>query len=98
MADQQGEQSARSLCDQLQITTEELRARLAFLSFGEQDRRNLVEIRDVISSGVEELIGGFYDHLLQFEELRGILSDSTARGATQGVAAPVLAQPWATRR
>ena len=77
MADQQGKQSASSLCDQLQITTEELRARLAFLSFGEQDGRNLVEIRDVISSRVDELIGGFYDHLLQFEELRGILSDST---------------------
>ena len=75
MADQQGEQSARSLCDQLQITTEELRARLAFLSFGEQDGRNLVEIREVISSGVEELIGRFYDHLMQFEELREILSD-----------------------
>jgi len=26
---------------------------LEFLSFGEQDRRNLVEVRDVISSRVE---------------------------------------------
>jgi diguanylate cyclase (GGDEF)-like protein len=29
----------------------------------------------VISSHVDELAGHFYDHLLQFEELRGILSD-----------------------
>ena len=29
----------------------------------------------MISSRVEEIIGEFYDHLLQFEELRGILSD-----------------------
>ena len=71
----QGTQAARSLCDQLQITAEELQTRLAFLSFGEQDGRNLVEIRDVISSHVDEIIGEFYDHLLQFEELRGILSD-----------------------
>jgi len=75
MAEQQGEQAASSLCDQLQITGEELQTRLAFLSFGEQDERNLVEIRDVISSCVEEIIGEFYDHLLQFEELRRILSD-----------------------
>lgn len=76
MAEQQGEQAARRLCDQLQITAEELQTRLAFLSFGEQDGRNLVEIHDVISSHVDEIIGAFYDHLLQFEELRGILSDA----------------------
>jgi diguanylate cyclase (GGDEF)-like protein len=75
MAEQQGTQAARSLCDQLQITTEELQIRLAFLSFGEQDGRNLIEIHDVIVSHVDEIIGEFYDHLLQFEELRGILSD-----------------------
>ena len=54
MAEQQGTQAARSLCDQLQITAEELQTRLVFLSFGEQDGRNLVEIRDVISSRVDE--------------------------------------------
>ena len=75
MAEQDGTQATRSLCDQLQITAEELRTRLTFLSFGEQDGRNLVEIRDVIASRVDEIIGEFYDHLLQFEELRGILSD-----------------------
>ncbi|MCE9535723.1 MAG: diguanylate cyclase [Nitrospirae bacterium] len=77
MAEQDGRQATRSLCDQLQITAEELRTRLAFLSFGEEDGRNLVEIRDVIASRIDELIGEFYDHLLQFEELRGILSDPT---------------------
>ena len=75
MAEQWGTQAARSLCDQLQITAEELQTRLAFLSFGEQDERNFVEIREVISSRVDEIIGEFYDHLLQFEELRRILSD-----------------------
>jgi diguanylate cyclase (GGDEF)-like protein len=77
MAEQQGTQVARSLCDQLQITAEELQTRLACLSLGAQDERNLVEIRDVISSCVEEIIEEFYDHLLQFDELRGILSDPT---------------------
>ncbi len=75
MAEQQGMQATGSLCDQLQVTEEELQTRLAFLSFGQQDRQNLVEIHDVISSHVDEIIGEFYDHLLQFEELRGILSD-----------------------
>ena len=75
MAEQPGTKATRSLCDQLQITAEELQTRLAFLSFGEQDGRNLVEIRDVISSCIDEIIGEFYDHLLQFDELRVILSD-----------------------
>ena len=66
MAEQQGEQPSSSLCDQLQITGEELQTRLAFLSFSEQDRRNLVEIHDVIVSHVDEMISEFYDHLLQF--------------------------------
>ncbi|OGW49410.1 MAG: hypothetical protein A2V62_00850 [Nitrospirae bacterium RBG_19FT_COMBO_58_9] len=77
MSEQQGTQATRSLCDELQITAEELQSRLAFLSFDAQDGRNLVEIREVISSRIDEMIGAFYDHLLQFEELRGILSDPT---------------------
>jgi diguanylate cyclase (GGDEF)-like protein len=77
MAEQQGEQAASSLCDQLQITGEELQTRLAFLSFGEQDRQNLSEIHDGIAAHVDEIIGSFYDHLLQFEELRRILFNAT---------------------
>ena len=76
MAEEEGTQAARSLCDQLQITAEELQTRLVFLSFGEQDGRNLVEIHDVISSRIDEIIGEFYDHLLQFSELRVVLSDA----------------------
>jgi diguanylate cyclase (GGDEF)-like protein len=75
MAKHQGAQTTRSLCDRLQITVEELQTRLTFLSFGAQDARNLVELVDVIATHIDELIGEFYDHLLQFEELRGILSD-----------------------
>jgi diguanylate cyclase (GGDEF)-like protein len=75
MVERDGPLATKSLCEQLQITAEELQTRLAFLSFGEEDGRNLVEIRDVLSSRVDEIIGAFYAHLLQFEELRGILSD-----------------------
>ena len=75
MAEQQSTQAAGSLCDQLQVAEEELQTRLAFLSFVQQDRQNLAEIHDVIATRVDEIIRAFYDHLLQFEELRGILSD-----------------------
>ena len=75
MAEPESRQSAGSLCDRLQITEEELQTRLAFLSFTEQDGRNLAEIHDVIASCADELIGEFYDHLLKFEELREILSE-----------------------
>jgi len=84
MAEQDGTQATRSLCDQLQITAEELQARLKFLSFDEQDGRNLVEIRDVIASRIDEMIAEFYDHLLQFEELRVILSDPTLVARLKG--------------
>jgi hypothetical protein len=57
MTEQQSQQAVRSLCDQLQITEAELQTRLAFLSFGEQYVRNLVEIRDLISSHVDEING-----------------------------------------
>lgn len=77
MAEQDGEQVTKSLCEQLRITEVELKTRLAFLSFGEEDGRNLVEIREVIAAQIDEIIHEFYKHLLQFEELRGILSDST---------------------
>lgn len=88
MAEQQGEREVKSLCEELKITTEELQTRLAFLSFGEQDERNLVEIRDVIASHLDELIGEFYEHLLRFDELRAILSDTALmerlKGALRG--------------
>jgi hypothetical protein len=48
MAEQQVPQTTGSLCGQPQITVEELQTRLAFLSFDAQDKRNLVEIHDVI--------------------------------------------------
>jgi len=75
MAEEQGVQGPSNLGDPPQFTAAELQTRLAFLSFGEQDRRNLIEIRDVIASCVDVIIGEFYAHLQQFEELREILLD-----------------------
>ena len=75
MADPERMQSSGGLCDRLQITEEELQTRRAFLSFTAQDGQNLIEIHDALSSGVDQIIREFYDHLLQFEELREILSD-----------------------
>lgn len=66
---------AESLCDQLRITPEELKSRLAFLSFSEEDRQNLNAIGQVIRLHVDEMIAVFYDHLNRFEELRAILSE-----------------------
>lgn len=51
--------------------------RLAFLQFGEQDRRNLAEIREFAHSHVDEIVEEFYAHLLQFEQTRRILHDET---------------------
>ena len=55
MAELQGTQTAGSLCDQLQVTEEELQTRLSFLSLGQQDRKSLIEIHDVISTHVDEI-------------------------------------------
>ncbi len=73
MAEQRDVRASGTLCDQLQITPEELRTRLAFLSFSPEDQQNLGEIGEVICSHVDEMITEFYDHLIRFEELREIL-------------------------
>lgn len=64
-----------SLCDALEITTEELQSRLAFLAFAEEDRLNLIEIGRIIRAHVDEMIAEFYDHLNRFPELQAILSE-----------------------
>lgn len=63
-----------SLCEQLGITTEELRRRLVFLDWSDDDPANLTEIGRVIRAHVDEMIGAFYDHLNRFDELRAILA------------------------
>jgi diguanylate cyclase (GGDEF)-like protein len=73
MAKTGGAGARGALCDQLQITPEELRTRLAFLSFSPGDQQNLGEIGEVVRSHVDEIITEFYDHLTRFEELREIL-------------------------
>lgn len=67
--------SAKSLCEEFDITPEELESRLAFLSFSEEDRQNLRAISLVIQQHVDDMIAVFYEHLIQFRELRDILCE-----------------------
>lgn len=55
-------------------TREELRRRLAFLSFGPEDRRNVPVIRAVVRTHLRHVIQEFYEHLARFEELRRLLA------------------------
>jgi len=75
MGNATGTIKVNTFCAQLGITPDELRARLAFLSFCPDDQRNLREIGEVIRAHVDEIIAAFYDHLRRFDELRGILSE-----------------------
>jgi diguanylate cyclase len=67
--------SAQSLCERLRITPDELKNRLAFLSYSDEDRQNLTTISEVIRLHIDEMIALFYAHLNQFDELRSILSE-----------------------
>ncbi len=67
--------SQTSLSRRLQITPEELRNRLAFLGFGEEDRRNLPLLGAVIRDALPDLIDEFYRHLLQFDPLQRLLAE-----------------------
>lgn len=68
-------EQGESLCDQLGITPEELKGRLAFLAFSPEDRENLSGIGNVIRLHVDDIIAAFYDHLNGFDELRRLLSE-----------------------
>ncbi|MFQ5697032.1 MAG: protoglobin domain-containing protein [Myxococcota bacterium] len=49
--------------------------RLAFLDFGEGDRRALASLRPLLEANAERLVAHFYRHLLSFEPTRRLLRD-----------------------
>lgn len=65
----------RLLAEQLRISPEELKTRLAFLSFSPEDEANLQDITAIIRADLDHIIDEFYRHLHQFDELRAVLSD-----------------------
>ncbi len=75
MARSRGRAPKGTLCGLPQVAPDDLRQRLAFLSFGREDRRNLPVIRAVVRAHVDELIREFYAHLNGFKELRRLLSE-----------------------
>jgi signal transduction histidine kinase len=54
---------------------EELEERLAFLGLAEADRRLLADLRPVLATHADRLVGAFYRHLLSYEETRRLLAD-----------------------
>ncbi len=64
-----------SLCDQFQVTREEIQTRRSFLEFTDEDEENLILIRNVIQPDADLIVEEFYAHLLRFAEVEGPLSD-----------------------
>ena len=64
-----------SLSRRLHITPDELRQRLSFLAFGQEDHRNLPILAAVVRASLSDLITAFYHHLLRFDALRDMLAD-----------------------
>ncbi len=64
-----------SLLRDLDIDDAEIAQRQAFLSFDEQDAQLLKEVHEMLHGHGDELIEVFYDHLLQFPEIRPLLGD-----------------------
>jgi signal transduction histidine kinase len=54
---------------------EEIEERLAFLGLSEADRRLLADLRPLLATHADRLVGAFYRHLLSYDETRRLLSD-----------------------
>lgn len=68
------------LCRQMLIDDGELQARLRFLHFGDDDRRQLEDIHRVIAEDAPGIIDEFYDNLMKFPPIAEFLADSDLRG------------------
>ncbi len=67
--------SPSSLLTEIGIDDADLMQRKSFLSFGEEDFALLRELHSVLADKSGELIEVFYQHLLQFPEIRPLLGD-----------------------
>ena len=66
---------AEHLCELLQITQAELRARQEFLGLTEKDADNLVRLAKILEADAVDIVREFYDRLGGHEELKRFLSD-----------------------
>ncbi|MDD2686572.1 MAG: EAL domain-containing protein [Gallionella sp.] len=65
----------QSLLAEIGIDSAEIAGRQAFLSFGEQDAAALKALHNVLEQHRDHLNEVFYQHLLQFPEIRPLLGD-----------------------
>lgn len=85
---------------------DELEERLAFLDFGEADRRLLESLRPLLEQHADRLVAAFYRHLLSFEETRRLLSDPKVKERLLGkqreyllsLAGPVIDERYVEER
>ncbi len=63
------------LMEQMEITSQEIERRKAFLEFGADDRTALQEIDELAEQYADEVIEDFYRHLLRFEDARAFFRD-----------------------
>ncbi|MFH2134710.1 MAG: EAL domain-containing protein [Pseudomonadota bacterium] len=68
-------QTSSALLQEIGIDDADILQRKAFLSFDEEDAALLKELHGVLASKRGELIDVFYEHLLQFPEIRPLLGD-----------------------
>jgi len=70
-------QSISSLMQEIGIDDAEITQRQAFLSLDANDAASLREVHAVLATHRDELIEVFYQHLLQFPEIRPLLGDES---------------------
>jgi rsbT co-antagonist protein RsbR len=65
-----------SLAEMMGITEEDLEQRKKYLEFGEEDEQRLRELSSLSQNNADMIIEAFYEHLLQFEEMKAFFPDS----------------------
>lgn len=68
--------TGQTLMEQLRITAREIERRKEYLNFGEEDRIHLVELREVVSDHIEEVVETFYQKILPFNEMDRVIGDA----------------------
>lgn len=66
----------QNLIEQLKITRREIARRKEYFSLGEDDIRMLASLRELIAENINEITEHFYQKILQFEEMDGIIGDA----------------------
>ncbi|MDY6974530.1 MAG: protoglobin domain-containing protein, partial [Thermodesulfobacteriota bacterium] len=68
--------SNQTLVEQLKITKLEIKRRKEYFNLAADDNATLVDLRNIVSNNIEDIVEAFYDRILSFTEMDRIIGDA----------------------